>query len=163
MQLSTKSIAVTLLTVCGVLASAAGFAEDGKRYPGAGCQPLYDSDSQFLNNLYGKKNNTSSTRGVYVVCPVIKDNYHNGDGTKSARVQGYMYNQATNSSNDFRCWLYSKFISNGGGWTSYASSQNRGFAYMDLDVNSSADPGYYFIQCRIPPSAILSDYSVVEH
>lgn len=97
---SVPSLLASVMAILALSVPIAALADDGKHYPGSNYQALWDSGSAQLSNLYGKKYNHSTTSNVHVICAIIKDNYHNTNGTKSVSVSGYLYNTPTNSTSD---------------------------------------------------------------
>jgi len=62
---------VLLLTVA--LGSPHAFAQDGKAYPGASCQPEHPQDRSIAYYWGGRVRNLSSSVSLTLSCPVIKD------------------------------------------------------------------------------------------
>jgi hypothetical protein len=129
---------------------------DAKTYPGINCEAQAVAEiDQFLNVGFFMSNANPGKRTV--VCPVVRDNTRNLDGTYSAYV--HAYNPAGRT---LECTLYSqdKFSAPVDSFT--ASTSTSGNVTLYLDVDTSAEEGFYGITCLLANTATVYSYEVRE-
>lgn len=130
---------------------------DSKTYPGINCEAQATAQIADFSNV-GFDMINASTGKRSVVCPIVRDNSSNLDGTFSVRV-----NVANVANKTFTCTLYSnnKF---GAPIDSYqASTTAGGDQTIYLDVDLSEEGGYYAINCSMPSNSALRSYEVREY
>lgn len=152
--------AVALVSFSTPIVSLA--AEDAKVYPGTACRALYGNDNQYINFMSGKIMNDSYSRSVRVVCPVVRDNIKNNYGTKSAVVKGYLRNDATSHTNDFRCWLHSRNEFGTSAAYGFGRVTSRGHHRLSINTSLLYTTGYYNVECQLPPRSTISQYHITE-
>ena len=120
---------------------------DIKTIPGNACH-AYGNGSGTLLSWQSYALNNESTGESSVVCPIVRDNALNTNGTASVAVN--IYNPAAGGV--FECLLvsYSKY----GDWldSDTASTTKEGSQTLGLDVDVSESLGYYVLNCVMPPS-----------
>jgi len=151
-----RTAAVALLG----LTSFVAFAGDEKVYAGNACQMTYRCDGsancleQKLTSSYGRIYNASTTRDLYVECPIIKDDYGGSDFNRAG-----LYFIDANPTNGFYCTFYSmSSVSSHSayGWFSSRSSSSSfvsgsGSNYLGFSqLPANRYHGYAGISCRVP-------------
>lgn len=129
---------------------------DAKTYPGITCETQdVGQIGDFENYFFGMYNTTNGRKSV--VCPVVRDNTRNLNGTYSAYV--HVYNPANRS---FDCTLYS--LDDRSGYVdSYSNSTSlSGYQTIYLDVDASVAGGYYGIVCEMANGGSIQSYEVRE-
>jgi hypothetical protein len=150
-------IAITAIS-CTAFGNSAYAGQDSKTMAGSACQ--FTNPLQVVNPSFafdgGNITNTSAVDAV-VVCPVVRDNIKNTDGTVavSMRVRG-------SSGRGVFCTLRSRdrfgaFIKD-----SFALGGINGPQSMTLDVSASTDSGSYDLNCILPKFGKILTYTVTE-
>jgi hypothetical protein len=138
--------AAALLTV--TMGSPHAFANDGKSYAGATCQPAYRADVDKIAYTAGRAWNTSTTSDLVLQCPVLKDTAHGIDGAGIAIV---------NRNNHLECTLRSYDVPDGA--EPVEIDNVRVATGFDPDVQrvhfahglTTSRYGYYTMDCVVPP------------
>lgn len=129
---------------------------DAKTYPGITCEAQATQEiTMFRNYYFGMANNSPGYRGM--VCPIVRDNTKDVEGTLSSYVNVYNPSDST-----FECSLYSldRF---GGLIDSYTNSTSAfGDQIIYLDVDTSIEDGHYGINCSVPYGGMVYSYEVRE-
>ena len=170
MKGSTKSLFAVLATVAGIATASAQIfpppdPADAKIYSGTSCRTSLGRAAADLDAYYYGVKNISSTTTVRVMCPIVRDNTQNKNGTWSAPFASGVYVRVHNPVSGLvtRCTLYSlgtyiaPFVSGS------ASTNAQGDRTLFLDVNSSTAGGQYNLECHLPPQARLYNYWVNEY
>lgn len=129
---------------------------DSKTYPGITCEAQAVPEMDDFSNLaFDMVNANSGKRNV--VCPIVRDNTTNTDGTHSVYV-----NVSNAVNRTLECTLYSSdqfgsFIDSDSDTTSNGGNQT-----LYLDVDNSAEDGFYGINCNLPYTAAIRSYEVRE-
>lgn len=143
---------LTLLAAAlALLSSTASLAVDEKIFSGAECQPTNGDEAAGLNSAYNGLWNDSGARR-FVTCPIVRDNHANVNGTFLVRVR---------VTNGTECTLFS-LDSLGGTVASTFDDTVDGFSSLDVDVNASANLGYYTLVCDIPNGGRVWSYRISE-
>lgn len=130
---------------------------DAKTYPGVSCEAQAVAEIDAFSNLeFDMFNANPDSRSV--VCPIVRDNTKNTNGTVGVYVN--IYNVANSK---LECALYSadKFglvIA-----SDINSTSNSGNQTIYLDVDSSVDRGFYGINCTLEEGAAIRSYEVREY
>lgn len=129
---------------------------DAKTYPGITCeaQAVAETDD-FLNLAFDMVNADTGRRTV--VCPVVRDNTKNADGTIGAYVN---VNNPANRTTECSLYSYDKFGSIID--SNSNSTSNTGDQTIYLDVDTSIEGGFYGITCTLPYLAVVRSYEVRE-
>jgi hypothetical protein len=160
MNIKSLSVAVAMLSLAAFGGNAHA-GEDGKVYPGNACQfrepgkVIFEPDVSFaLGN--GAITNVANIP-VSVVCPVVRDNTKNtnGTGVVNMRVRGSQ-GQAVFCTLASR-GRFGEFVKDQG-----KASGPSGNQVINLDVAESAVDGSYHIDCLLPPGGQILTYRVVE-
>lgn len=124
-KISVFTAALALLSL-----SHASYAEDQKTYPGTACdtQTLEDPDPDI----------------VETDCPIVRDNIANTNGTKEAWVRVF------NDGGVVRCTLSSLSAYGALIASKTASTTATGNQFLNVDVNASANSGFYNLFCMLP-------------
>jgi hypothetical protein len=134
---------------------------DIKTIPGNGCQ-AYGVIATFLTWQSYALTNTYTGRST-VVCPIVRDNALNTNGTASVAVN--VYNPAAGG--EFECKLVSYSRYGASLATDTASTTEEGNQTINLDVDVSESLGYYVLTCFMPPSgprdSKIYSYTYREH
>jgi hypothetical protein len=105
----------------------------------------------------GLSNSGAAVADLTVICPVVRDNTSNINGTKNftARV-------ASNGSDLLFCTFYS-LDENGTLIDVNTQSTTSGVPVtLNLDVGVSANKGYYNMACTLPPGTTIFSYRLEE-
>lgn len=124
-KISVFTAALALLSL-----SHASYA-DQKTYPGSDCQVMLSEDPPL--------------EGVEIECPIVRDNIANTNGTKEAWVRVASHNGGV-----FRCTLFSQSASGAIIASKTASTTATGNQVLNVDVNASANSGFYNLFCELP-------------
>lgn len=129
---------------------------DAKTYPGITCEALATAEiDQFSNLSFDMVNEDNGKRTV--VCPIVRDNTENLDGTVGVFVN--IVNPA-NRTTECTLFSYDKFGVPIDSET--ASQSNAGDQTIVLDVDVSASGGFLGITCLLPQFAGVRSYEVRE-
>lgn len=162
-QLMTRTraivaLATTLMSTAAI--SSAALAEDGKVYPGSMCKPFLGTDAQKLNYNSAVFNNTTST--VDVRCPIVRDDVNgtdNGGNGPRATIQV----QRLSSGGAIECKLRTlQPNGNFGAESSNLSFSGTGDFTFNIPFVRQSPGGAYEINCKLPPSSALEQYTVIE-
>lgn len=129
---------------------------DAKTYPGIACEAQAVAEIDMFSNVgFDMFNANPGKRNV--VCPIVRDNTKNRNGTLGVYVN--VFNVANRT---LECSLYSadKF-----GLTldsDNASTSNSGNQTIFLEVTSSESRGFYGINCELANGAAIRSYEVRE-
>lgn len=160
--MSTKNHLMAIAVVsCAAFGSSAYAGQDSKVMAGSACQftdpaeIIFEPDISFAFSD-GRIRNIADV-GVTVVCPVVRDNIKNTNGTLvlTARVVS-VNNQnvlCTLTSRD----RFAKFIRD-----DFAVGGTNGPQSVTLDVNTSVASGSYELTCLLPPGASVLTYQLTE-
>ena len=131
---------------------------DAKTIPGLACQPYYGSQSGDFNHyVSGIYNASNGYRRVS--CPIVRDNTSNTTGTFGV---DNVYVYATKPAGNLTCYLYS-YTNHAGFVASDADSTAAvGNVTLQLDVNSSANTGFYAVYCYMPPNSTIRSLKWLE-
>ncbi|WP_145998558.1 hypothetical protein [Methyloterricola oryzae] len=130
---------------------------DAKTYPGINCEAQATAqDADFSNVGFDMFNIATAKRSV--VCPIVRDNTSNLDGTFSVRVH---VNNAANKT--LTCTLYSNSQYAVPIDSNQASTSATGDQTLFLDVDLSEEGGYYGINCSLPSGTAIRSYEVREY
>lgn len=151
------AILITSFLVLGVTSSIA-LAVDAKTTPGVACQERYGSQAADFNRYSPYIQNTStSTR--YVVCPVVRDNTDNTNGTDSYYTDVRVYN----AGGTLWCYLDSSDETGALRNWDYRSTTTTGYVALENDLNTSYVRGYYNLYCSLPPNSRIQGYRIGEY
>jgi hypothetical protein len=134
---------------------------DVKTIAGNACHGMSTGGTLLKWFSYALDNNWTGAQSV--VCPIVRDNAYNTNGTFNVLVN--IYNPAAGQ--DFECMLnsYAKFGTLLASDT--ASTSTEGSQTLTLDVNASESLGYYTLVCTLPPSgpynSKIYSYTYREH
>lgn len=129
---------------------------DAKTYPGINCEAQAVAEiDQFLNVGFFMSNANSGKRTV--VCPVVRDNTRNLDGTYGAYVHAY-----NPPGRNLECTLHSQDKFSAPIDSDSASTSISGNVTLYLDVDASAEGGNYGITCLLANTAAVFSYEVRE-
>ncbi len=129
---------------------------DAKTYPGIHCEAQSVAQINDFTNLGFDMFNATQGR-KHVVCPIVRDNTSNTNGTHSVYV--YVSNPANRT---IECTLYSYDRYSGLIDSDTNSTSNPGDQTIFLDVDNSIERGYYGINCRLPQNGAIRSYEVRE-
>lgn len=129
---------------------------DAKTYPGIACEAQAVTEiDQFSNIAFDMVNADNGKRTV--VCPIVRDNIQNTDGTYGAYVN---VNNPANRTTECTLYSYDKFGSLID--SNDSSESDAGDHTIVLDVDVSAEGGFYGITCTLPLYAVVRSYEVRE-
>ena len=130
---------------------------DAKTYPGISCEAQAVSEiDKFSNIEFDMFNANPGKRSV--VCPIVRDNTKNINGTLGVYVSAYNVANRT-----LECTLYSVDRFGLLIESDFNSTSNSGDQTIYLDVNSSVDRGVYGINCELANGAAIRSYEVREY
>lgn len=159
------SIPVAVVALC--LAAAApqpAHANDNKAYPGSGCHAFGgDPDIETGGGIAGNAAviNVNGALDRTVICPVVRDNTININGTGNVWVY---VNRSAVAVSSLSCTFYSTAASFGGTIFSVTRSTSAvGNVKLDFAVPNSSAGGPYSITCRLPPLSMVYAYLVPEY
>lgn len=133
-----------------------GVKYDAKTYPGITCEAQSVAEIGLFQNLGFMMVNANQGRRS-VVCPVVRDNTENTDGTWGAFVH---ISNPPNRSTDCTLYSYDQYnvlIDSDTGSTGAVGNQT-----IFLDVDASVDGGFYGITCELPNQGLVHSYEVRE-
>ena len=131
---------------------------DAKTIPGLACQPYYGSQSGDFNHyVSGIYNASNGYRRVS--CPIVRDNTVNTTGTWGV---DNVYVYATKPAGSLYCYLYSYTAHGGFVAADSAGTFAVGNVTLRLDVNSSANMGFYAVYCNMPPNSTIRSLKWLE-
>lgn len=130
---------------------------DAKTYPGIMCEAQAVSEISLFSNIGFEMVNADKGRRS-VVCPIVRDNTENQDGTYSVMVY---VNNPVNRSIECSLYSYSKFSNQIDSYTSSTSSA--GDQTISLNVDASEEDGYYAINCELPYLGVIRSYEAREY
>lgn len=145
------TVALALLSVTGT-----GHAADPKVYTGAECVPAFGQQAVDLPKTVGAITNLSADER-FIVCPIVRDNVFNLNGTKSALVNVYTPG-ATLTCDLFSMDQFAVVVASRTASTSGAGNQT-----LNVDVNASASKGMYGISCGLPEGGQVFSYRITEY
>lgn len=129
---------------------------DAKTYPGINCEAQAVTEIDDFSNLaFDMVNADTGKRSV--VCPVVRDNTKNTDGTVGAYVNVV---NPVNRTTECSLYSYDKFGSVID--SDSDSTSNSGDQSIYLDVDTSVAGGFYGIACTLPYLAVVRSYEVRE-
>lgn len=138
------------------LSGDAAIAQDVKTHTGSMCQPAAGSTaaSLFASTSFARNNGAAALR---VVCPIVRDNHFNANGTLSAHVRVHSPSGAP---------IYCALASHDANSNTVASttdiSAGNFIQWLFVDVNASANNGHYAIRCTLPPNGRVLFYRIGE-
>jgi len=129
---------------------------DAKTYPGISCEAQAVAEiDEFMNLSFDMFNANPGKRNV--VCPIVRDNTKNPDGTLGVYIN--VYNVANRT---LECWLYSSdrfgLIID----SDTSSTSNSGDQTIYVSVDDSVERGFYAISCELANGAAIRSYEVRE-
>jgi len=144
-----------------VLAVAApnGFSADTKTFPGAGCHAAYASDAASLYRGGGTIANMSTSKNVWIECPIVKDADHMLGAVATASAWVVDGDPGT-LSKDVQCFVSIHFANNANVWTDSISrsASTGGLASQPKQLDFNFNMGglypmrhYYLLRCSLPP------------
>lgn len=138
---------------------------DAKVFSGNLCKAYYGRDNASIDSYVHGANNNHATLGKWVSCPIVRDNTTNTNGTWnwwfSRGVQVAVRNAASGSRR-LTCNLRS-YTSTGGFLESNSGFRLPGTGTINLDLNKSANMGFYSMYCYLPPRSRIISYKVIEY
>jgi len=130
---------------------------DAKTYPGISCEAQAVAEiDEFLNLGFDMFNANPGKRNV--VCPIVRDNTKNNNGTLGVYVNTFNVANRT-----LECTLYSADRFGLIIESDLNSTSNSGDQTIYLDVNNSVDRGYYAFSCELANGAAIRSYEVREY
>ncbi|MCX4027541.1 hypothetical protein H0A36_19530 [Endozoicomonas sp. SM1973] len=157
------------LTVFGVLMSSvmtvSSYAADIKNYQGTHCVPItssstYSSEYRY-SHPFGYVQNTSSSKWLYLECPLVRD-----DTTANNQASaGYVRVKDQNASLDVECAFYRVYDTGNVAGGSVKRSSGSSTAMQQLDfpnLNQGGSKYTMHMKCKLPPSSKLYSYSANE-
>ena len=141
-----------------VLTALATSADATRIFAGAECQ-LQDPSQVAATPEYGFGTiENSSTITLNVICPVVRDNTSNTNGTQNFTVR-----VVSNGNDDVICTSYStdedgQLIDN-----VTATTDSNVPETLNIDLSLSADKGTYSMRCVLPPGSMIINYRVNEY
>lgn len=171
MTFKIRNTTKLLLTISALLMSYPTFAIDAKEYSGHGCSAKYGSHSQYLSyTTAGLAYNNSYDRGIYVVCPIVRDSTTKNWNLISIEADDW------NASRDVKCTFNNMNKSGGWGgtqthvvWSKTLGTSGTGFAkssgytfYQPYVTNPSVNRySAYTVQCYLPARTNLGASGIV--
>lgn len=154
---------------------------DAKMYPGSSCQPYHGTQAfHFLTFQNGiaprllRNASDSHPDALWVSCPIIRDNTRNTNGTwtwlsadDQTGVDVWVDVPAGSDESLLKCHLMSYELTGGGRVADHENVTPKklqdGRFVLHMNVNLSADPGYYYLRCYLPWESTLRAYRVTEY
>ena len=130
---------------------------DMKSYPSSLCKPLYGQE-QYAEFLPGMVRNADSTVMLALMCPIVRDDVTNTDGTDEIVVniyQGVFIGPSM-------CIVYSFDEDHSIVESVTDTAVDPNFTQLNLELSESARNGYYELLCILSPSSSLYSYRVSE-
>lgn len=151
----------SVLGLASAVTAPAAFADE-KVYPGAQCRPYYSfaEGTNNADNVAIWNKNPLEGDGLYVVCPIVRDNISNTNGTRSARIA--IYNTRV-FRGDVGCTLWSSDRFGQGIDAKAVYAKYKGYEELEVDVNTSVLGGTYALTCYLPPESAILSYRVDEY
>lgn len=154
----------SVLGLFALIAAPAAMADE-KVYPGSQCRPYYSfaAGTTHADNLAIWNVNELGKGGIYVVCPVVRDNATNRNGTRSAKVEVFSQRDVTTNL-QAGCTLWNNNASNGAVYASRSAiAAYNGPNQLNVDINTSDSGGTYGLTCWIPPHSAIMSYRIDEY
>jgi len=158
-----SAVIVSVLGLSATLGAPQAYAEDQKIYTGTQCRPSYPSDFDKINSpAWGVFVAPYVTEGAFVSCPITRDNVSNLNGTKQAIV--YVFERDPGQEGVI-CGLtsYDAFGNQVESRQAGVPVGARNFQELNVDVNASANLGYYALACYLPPESGIYSYRINEY
>jgi hypothetical protein len=160
---TTKATAIC--SVFGLLTAfvAPASQADEKVYPGSQCRAYYSfAQGNTRSDYIGMWNiNGFGEDGVYIVCPIVRDNVSNMNGTRSAKIM--VFNQRGINDEKVSCGLWSNSQNGGTVALKAAYAEYNGDNELNVDVDASASGGIYGLTCFLPPQSGIWSYRIDEY
>jgi len=129
---------------------------DSKTYVGINCEAQAVAEiDKYLNVGFDMANADTGKRTV--VCPVVRNNTANTNGTHSVYVNVYNPPNKTSECSLFSFDKFNVVIDSDTASTSFSGNRT-----LSLDVDVSLESGTYGITCYIPNTAAVRSYEVRE-
>jgi hypothetical protein len=155
--MNAKNRLIAIAAVSLFLSSGSPMATDRKVHNGSMCQPVFSEFGDDITSFSGGIINRSTNNFVSVICPIVRDNTQNTDGTALAFV-----NVRSSGGQSLNCTLVSRdkngiFIEE-----KSASTTSSTPVSLNVDVNASAVLGTYALSCQLPPGGTIMTYDIDE-
>jgi hypothetical protein len=154
MMKKTKCIAGALVLSMGLMfAPGDGRASDRKWFPGLYCVKDSPSDGQTMINWFGTVANPSSTTGLHIQCPLVRD------GIRIDRASIHVFDRSPAADSGFvSCTL--SFMAASGATVVYGGSLENGTGvsranFQSIPYGPISGGDYYFASCFLPRSGPL--------
>jgi hypothetical protein len=128
-------------------------------FAGAECQ-LQNASQVAATPKYGKEGTIENSSGITlnVVCPVVRDNTSNVNGTQNFTVR-----VVSNGLDDVLCTSYST-DENGNLIDNFTDTTNSNVPEtLNINLSLSAAKGTYSMGCELPPGSKIFNYRVHEY
>ena len=177
MKRFTPKVLVAGLVITSALALSSSYASAGsdkKVFSGAQCQVEYSGNyvdgtpSKF--GRYGGVFENDHANWEHVICPIVRDQTQNVDGTQNVRIR--IYNSGLGRG--FWCDLTSLAPFAGAGTVSgfpsfpvplqfdHEAAFSTGLVELVASVSQSVADGSYMLHCEVPPSGVIYSYETQE-
>jgi len=125
------------------------------------CQPINSTEAAQLVASDIRLHNNSTTRQAFVVCPLVRDNLTNTNGTKDVKIN--VYRNPNYAQAKFSCTLYSRTET--GNYIESDTGFFNGFGkgYIGLDMDKGTQYGNYTVRCSILRKSNLYNIVMLEH
>ena len=159
MNTNVKLINAGLILVLSLVFSPIVMAVEYATFHGTSCRANVAANASKIETTLSGIRNISSDQ-VGVVCPLVRDNPLNLNGTNVVRP--YIFRSAS-ATTAFSCSLYSLDAKGGLIASNTQSFNGTGESSLILDVNASTtDGGYYVVFCIVPRLSAIRGIYVVE-
>lgn len=130
---------------------------DYKIFPGIMCAPIGARTQDFM--VWSDSIQNNGTVGLDVICPLVRDNALNVDGTAALELNIWNELYGVN----FYCVAYS--FDKYGVQIDFASAITglQGKRSLKLSVANSVAEGYYTLYCLVPPGSRIYSYKLIEY
>ena len=157
-----KKLYTTLALFCfTAITHHAAVAGDNKVYPGSMCQPREPTQELRITNAGATLLNISDLHHQEVVCPFVRDNTINENGT-SGELWVFVDREPP-STTAFRCTFTVSRIEDGGiAFAFHDQFTGLGPARLEIPITHSIPLGPYTMSCVIPPRSMIYGYAVPE-
>lgn len=157
-QMWLRTAATLAVGVVTVALAAPVAADNAKYFNGAFCRVAfgYEGSNMAASLDYapnGTVANLSATSSMTLVCPIVRDNTTNIDGWESVEV-GYFDKHTADA---ISCSAQARRFDGTTEWDEGGLSVDTGVGWdktnmiFDDPTNDSANGGYYYVKCILPP------------
>ena len=153
-------LSTTTMLALLVLTTLAPRAYATRIFAGSECQIFNPSviTSIPVYDFAGIANDSSAVDDLTVVCPVVRDNTSNTNGTSDFTVR-----VVSSGGNSVLCALYSLDEDSTLVDVHLETTTSGTPVTLNLDVNLSTNKGYYNMVCTLPPGAAVFNYRIKEY